>query len=124
MSATRLPGWVTRMSHAELQANVFDACAKFHITCVCHFRPARVTVRGKETWRTPIEGKVGFPDLAMAFGGRALFAELKTVKDDPSIDQLHWLAALGSLGRLWRPEDWASGAITADLLILAGRTSS
>ncbi len=72
---------------------------------VAHFRPARVLVRGKETWRTPCEGNAaGFPDLVLSKGGRTFLRELKTDKGAVSPDQQTWLIASG--GAVWRPENW------------------
>jgi len=68
---------------------------------VAHFRPAK-TAKG---YRTPMQGHVGWPDLALAKGGRFIAAELKSARGKPSNEQLDWLAALGDHGRLWRPSD-------------------
>ena len=73
---------------------------------VMHTRPGRCWVRGKETWRTPIEGDEGFPDLVLARDGVSIHAELKSETGKPSQEQLDWLAALGDSARLWRPSDW------------------
>jgi VRR-NUC domain-containing protein len=63
----------------------------------------------------------GWPDLAMARGGRLVLAELKTEKGRVSRDQQAWLDALGIQDEyarrflagqsrlqvfLWRPSDW------------------
>ena len=73
---------------------------------VAHFRPARVMVNGKETWRTPCEGDAaGFPDLVLARPREVHFRELKGSKGKLSADQQEWLRAVD--GKVWRPEDWA-----------------
>src|SRR5262245_496140 len=77
---------------------------------VAHFRPAK-TQRGR--WITPMAGDKGFPDLVLAKDGRVLLAELKTDKGTPSPEQVAWLAAVGTHGRLWRPDDWP--AVLIDL---------
>lgn len=72
---------------------------------VAHFRPARVTRNGRETWRTPVEGDgAGFPDLVLARDGDVIFAELKVGKNTLSDEQSKWLNATD--GYCWRPENW------------------
>lgn len=73
---------------------------------VVHFRPARVTIRGQETYRTATQGHTGFPDLVIARKGVVIHAELKTEKGRLSDDQKKWRDALGETWRLWRPSDW------------------
>ena len=80
-----------------------------------HTRPARVRVRGRETYRTPIAGHAGFPDLVLARRGRLLLVELKTDKGQLREDQMSWrLAITGDMiqqhysgWHCWRPRDWA-----------------
>lgn len=69
-----------------------------------------------------IQGDVGFPDLVLARGGSIVFAELKAGKLNPGPAQMRWLETLalaGTAGRvrvcIWRPADWTSGMIEADL---------
>lgn len=82
-----------------------------------HFRPARVTRNGKETWETPIAGNAkGYPDLTLArgpgFATRVVVAELKMPGNDPTPEQYAWLAAFEASGCgvlkafVWRPGDW------------------
>lgn len=73
---------------------------------VAHFRPARVIVHGKETWRTPVaaDGE-GFPDLVLARRRVVLFREVKTETGTASREQLAWLQECG--GKIWRPSMWA-----------------
>jgi len=58
-------------------------------------------------WRTPVQGHPGLPDLVLARDGVVVLAEIKTQHGRPSPDQRLWLAALGGVGRLWRPGNWA-----------------
>lgn len=124
-----------RVSEAELQANVVDAAKKLGWR-VYHALPAQ-TGRG---WRTATMGDLGWPDLALARRGSAIYAELKGhdgrgVLGAPTKPQLEWLAMLSGEpvewwaqgldrqvtvqaeeGRLivvalWGPLSWASGAI-------------
>lgn len=72
---------------------------------VAHFRKARVMVRGKETWRTPVSGDgEGFPDLVLARRGTVLFRELKSETGRISFEQQQWLIECG--GKVWRPSHW------------------
>jgi len=73
---------------------------------VAHFRPARVIVNGKETWRTPVSANgEGFPDLVLARRRVVLFREVKTEAGKASDEQLAWLQEVG--GKIWRPSMWA-----------------
>ena len=78
---------------------------------VAHFRPARVTIKGRETWRTPVQADgAGFPDLVLARKGRLIFAELKADKAQPTSEQTAWYEALEETGKCevyeWRPSQW------------------
>lgn len=97
------------MSEADFQQRVMDTARLAGWLC-CHFRPAK-TQRGR--WVTPMAGDKGFPDLALAKGGRVLLAELKTDDGKPTPQQVAWLAAAGGHGRLWQPRHWE--AILLDL---------
>jgi hypothetical protein len=62
----------------------------------------------------------GFPDLVLVHKrtGRLLFVELKSEKGALSPRQVVWLDALRAGGHLayeWRPADWTSGRIAAEL---------
>jgi hypothetical protein len=88
----------------EFQKQVIELAQHFRWR-VAHFRPARVIVRGVETWRTPCEGDAaGFPDLVLAKYGQVYFRELKTQKGKVTPEQQAWLDATG--GKVWRPSDW------------------
>jgi hypothetical protein len=104
---------ISTMSEQELLDCVI-ATAHLFGWKVAHFRPAMT----KHGWRTPVsaDGK-GYPDLSMT-RDRILFAELKAQRGRTSDEQKDWLAALSNAGAevyVWRPEDWASGAIEAVL---------
>lgn len=52
----------------------------------------------------------GFPDLVMVRAPRVVFAELKSEKGKPSVDQLVWLGSLWACGDkveayIWKPSD-------------------
>ena len=92
------------ITEREFQSQVIQL-AKLCGWRVAHFRPARVMVNGKETWRTPCEGDAaGFPDLVLAKRGLVWFFELKTDSGKVSDEQRAWLDATG--GSVWRPSDW------------------
>ena len=105
-AAAKLPP----ITEAEFQSQVIQL-ARVYDWRVCHFRPARVRVRGRDTWRTPISGDAGFPDLILARDGVVIHAELKTDRGRVSNDQTDWLSAIGSSAVVWRPRDLKSGAI-------------
>ena len=79
------------MTGAQLQGAIVET-AQLRGWHVAHFRPAR-TARG---WRTPVEGHAGFVDLVLARRGVVFMWEVKGDGDDPSIEQLEWLAAIGA----------------------------
>lgn len=79
----------------------------------------------------------GFPDLVLVKAPRLIFAELKTADGALTDDQVVWSAALLMVSQvvrslvddavwadraplvswhLWRPADWSSGAIEAQLV--------
>lgn len=65
--------------------------------------------------------EAGYPDLHLIHEGHglSLFRELKTQKGKLSAPQQKWLGALWAAGcdaAVWRPADWFSGAIDAQLL--------
>lgn len=72
---------------------------------VCHFRPARVIIKGVETWRTPLEGDRGCPDMILARGGVVLLWELKAEAGKVTAEEQEWLDASG--GKVMRPSNWA-----------------
>lgn len=77
---------------------------------VAHFG-ASVRVVGKNRTFVGDKDAAGFPDLVLARGNRAIFAELKAPKGKVSEAQLDWLDALWKAGCetfLWYPKDWAT----------------
>jgi hypothetical protein len=93
-----------KITEREFQTQVIEL-AQICGWKVAHFRPARVMVNGKGTWRTPCEGDAaGFPDLVLASSGEAHFRELKSETGKVSDEQADWLRAVG--GKVWRPSDW------------------
>jgi hypothetical protein len=111
-----------QMSEAQLQQNVIDMAHVFG-WLVHAERPA---MRADGTWRTPIQGDKGFPDLVLAKADRQpLFLELKSQNGKVSQDQIDWALALAPLGRnasYWvlRPSDWFDGTIER---VLKGETN-
>ena len=112
--------WVVAMAQvkpiteAEFQQQVIQL-AKLRGWLVHHTRPARMKVRGVETYRTPIAGHAGFPDLVLARRGRVIYAELKAQAGQLREDQIRWRDAMCPPERqafcgwfLWRPSDWAT----------------
>ena len=102
-----------KMSEEDLLACVLDVAKRFG-WLVCHIRPARVMIKGVETWRTPYQGDNFFPDLCLARNGVVLLAELKSSTGKVSDGQREWLIA--AHGDEWeslvlRPADWFSGRI-------------
>lgn len=89
------------MTEDEWTRWVIEA-AKWRGWMVTHFRPAKLQ---SGRWATPLSGHKGFPDLALAKGGRVLLRELKTDRGVLSPEQKVWLAALGEHGGVWRPRD-------------------
>jgi hypothetical protein len=100
-------------TEAEFQRQVIQL-AQLRGWLVHHTRPARVMVRGRETYRTPIQGHAGFPDLVLARRGRVLYVELKSGRGVLSEDQIRWREAMMGTQpqefagwHIWRPDDWA-----------------
>ena len=111
--------WVVAMAQVrpitetQFQQQVIQL-AKLRGWLVHHTRPARIKVRGVETYRTPIAGHTGFPDLVLARRGRVVFAELKAQAGQLREDQIRWRDAMCPPERqafcgwfVWRPSDWA-----------------
>lgn len=69
-------------------------------------------------------GSRGFPDLVIAGPAGILLAELKNDHDVTSADQDLWAWMLAGSAiwayRLWRPADWRSGRIRAELAGIGG----
>lgn len=91
------------ISEEDFQRRVIDT-AKLNGWKVVHFRKVKMP-SGK--WATPLQGDAGFPDLALAHGGRVLLVELKTDTGQVEDHQAEWLNEIGQEhGRVWRPRDW------------------
>lgn len=73
---------------------------------VAHFRPAMT----RAGWRTPVQADgVGFPDLILVRGARAVAVEVKSARGRLSVEQGEWLTALEAAGietHVWYPDDW------------------
>lgn len=62
----------------------------------------------------------GFPDLVLVHPAKSLvlFRELKTEKGKTTAEQDEWVSALAGAGQdagVWRPSDWVSGQVQAEL---------
>lgn len=105
------------MREDELVRNIIEA-AGYHGVMVAHFRPAW-TGRG---WRTPVQGHgKGFPDMVLVGAGGVRFRECKSDRGQLEPDQRRWEDALVRAGAdwgLWKPKDWYSGRITAEMAVL------
>lgn len=65
----------------------------------------------------------GYPDLTIASLRQVVWVELKSAGGDLSKEQRRWklvLQATGNRWLLWRPADWHSGAVDAELARLSG----
>jgi hypothetical protein len=89
------------MTEAELQGNVIEAAKLLGWTHVYHTHDSR-------------RSEAGFPDLVLLRRDRILVIELKSQTGKLTPEQEGWLYAFGEAGvdwRLFRPEDWLSGAV-------------
>lgn len=95
------------LSEKEWQGRVVGA-AQLYGWMFHHCRPAW----DGGTFRTPIQGNAGFPDLVLSRKGVIIFAELKSNSGSTTDLQDRWLGDLaqcrGVLVRTWRPKHWAS----------------
>lgn len=69
-----------------------------------HQRPSR-TAKG---WCSAVQGDgKGYPDVMAVRGSRILFAELKSARGVPTVEQAAWLDALAGVAEVyvWRPKD-------------------
>jgi len=96
-------------TEAEFMGQVIEL-AQLRGWWVHHTRPAW-TSKG---WRTPIQGKAGFPDLVLVRKrgkhARVIFAELKSDKGKLTDEQREWMRQLegckGVETYIWRPRLW------------------
>jgi hypothetical protein len=89
--------------------------AKLRQCYVHHCRPARMA---NGTWRTPISGDAGFPDLVIVTPSAVLWRELKSVQGQLAPEQRLWHQRLTQAGQdvaVWRPQHLESGRIDAEL---------
>ena len=81
------------------------------------FRPGRLQ---DGSWRTPVQGDKGFPDVVLAKAGQPLLLiECKGDKEPMSPAQEAWRIVLGDVPGityiLARPDDWWDGRIESEL---------
>ena len=96
------------MTEDMLLAAIIDYCGWLHLQWFHDYDPKR--------------NPPGFPDLFIAGPGGHLIAELKTSHGQLKPDQVKWKYTLQSSGapwRLWRPGDWISGKIGAELRFIS-----
>lgn len=96
------------MTEETLQASVLELAKAFGIRAY-HTHDSR---------RSP----AGFPDLVLAGRRGVIFAELKSAGGAMRPEQVAWkyqLLASGQRWRLWRPADWTTKVIEADLREIA-----
>lgn len=95
------------MTEAELQTAVRDLARRLGLRCY-HTADSR-------------RSDAGWPDLAIV-GRRLLLRELKTETGRIRPEQKDWIADLQGAGvdvAVWRPSDWRSGRIAAELTAVA-----
>ena len=102
------------MTEAELQAEIMALAASLGLVCLHLRAPHR-----EGDWR-------GFPDLWIirpgGGPGAEMFRELKAPGKDLRAIQQGWAAILaGRNWGMWKPHDWHSGRIRAELEALPGR---
>ena len=81
---------------------------------VHHCRPSR---QKDGSWRTPIQGHKGFPDLVLSGRRGTLIRELKSDTGRLALEQSRWLDNLERTGSdvgVWRVSDWPD-RVTAEL---------
>lgn len=105
-----------RIMENELQAAVLAQCARLRLRVFWIPRPARSGIgRTAKTAR-------GWPDLVIAGNGGVIFRECKSADEETSSEQDAWGWLLNNGGcdwAIWRPADWESGRIQAELAALA-----
>ena len=72
-------------------------------------------------------GPAGYPDWTIAGPGGILFREAKSSDGRRSMAQVRWgntLARAGGNYAIWRPDDWESGRIDAELRAIAQAAAS
>lgn len=106
------------MSEADLDRCVQDLARLLGLRTM-HIRPARTA----DGWRTPVQGDgKGWFDWVLVGQSGALFRENKSDAGRLTADQVAWHDALGAAGcnvGVWRPRDWHSGRIRAEMTAIA-----
>ncbi|MFG1776639.1 VRR-NUC domain-containing protein [Micromonospora sp. NPDC049048] len=100
---TRRDPFAEVMTEAELMSLVRDLATRIGLRCY-HTHDSR-------------RSDAGWPDLAIV-GRRLLLRELKTETGRVRPEQQEWIDDLGRAGAdvdVWRPSDWRSGRIAAEL---------
>jgi hypothetical protein len=95
------------MSERDLQSHVVEACRAMNLF---HYHT-------HDSRRSP----AGFPDLVIVGPAGVLFRELKAnagVLSAEQTDVLGRLRRAGADAAVWRPLDWASGVVIAQLMAL------
>jgi hypothetical protein len=94
------------------------------VTCGTRAKPGLCKLFGLK-WYHPFDSRrsvSGWPDLVIAGPGGVLYAELKTRRGRVSAPQREWITALEHAGQavfVWRPEDFFSCGIQAELAAIA-----
>lgn len=106
------------MSEADLDRCVQDLARLLRLRTM-HIRPARTA----DGWRTPVQGDgIGWPDWVLVGPSGVLYRECKSNRGRLSADQKAWFEALRAAGcdvAEWRPQDWHSGRIRAEMTAIA-----
>lgn len=96
-----------RMSEAELQQSVADACKKLQLMHY-HTHDSR-------------RSEAGYPDCTIVGPNGILFRELKSRDGQLRPEQRKWgsrIAKAGGNWAVWRPRDWEDGTIVRQLQAL------
>ncbi len=103
------------MSEDQLLSSVLSMARAFGVM-TAHFRPAQ-SKSGR--WMTAVQGDgKGFPDVVFVGPNGVLFRELKAAGKYPQPEQKRWLGRLEEANAdaaVWRPADWRSGRVEAEL---------
>jgi hypothetical protein len=100
------------MTEAELQRAVLDYCSQL--------QPRIRAVHLRDSRRATPDTR-GLPDLFLIGAHRCCWRELKPSGGRPRGPQtqwLHWLREVGQDAGVWKPADWHSGQIAAELATL------
>ena len=110
-TAAAYPAWFVlarAMTEAQLTSLVVDACTTLRLQRYHTHRSDR--------------SPAGWPDEVLLGPGGVLFRELKRHGKNPTRAQQAWLDGLAGHGldvAVWRPEDWYTGRIMAELQAIA-----